>query len=119
MNTETYQIIPLQLAPLLDAVSHPARVQIMMHLAKYHGCSAGSISDKLPLAKSTVSAHLGKLREAGLIISEENGVSLKYSMNETGYNLMKDILSDFFTTIDECRSYQTECCDVNVEKMAL
>jgi DNA-binding transcriptional ArsR family regulator len=50
---------------MLNALSHPARLQIMLHLAKYNGCQARSISERLPLAKSTVSEHLSKLKEAG------------------------------------------------------
>ncbi len=42
-----YLQIALQLSPLLNALGHRARVQILLHLAKYHGCSAGSISDRL------------------------------------------------------------------------
>lgn len=61
------------LSSLLDALSHPARLQIVEHLAQYEECPAGKISEKLPLSKSTVSLHLAKLKETGLITCSPYG----------------------------------------------
>ena len=62
-----YQEISIKLSTLLDALSHPARIQILLHLSEHENCPAGNISDRLPLCKSTVSQHLAKLKEVGLI----------------------------------------------------
>ena len=114
-----YLQIALQLSPLLNALGHRARVQILLHLAKYHGCSAGSISDRLPLAKSTVSVHLGKLKEAGLVLSEDDGTSVRYRMSETGYRMLKNLASELFETIEEWRNQQTECYDIKAGNLVL
>ncbi|MFO8235019.1 MAG: metalloregulator ArsR/SmtB family transcription factor [Bacteroidales bacterium] len=70
------------LAVLLDALSHPARLQIVEHLAQYDECPAGKISKKLPLSKSTVSQHMAKLKEAGLISCSPYGICHHYKLNE-------------------------------------
>jgi DNA-binding transcriptional ArsR family regulator len=43
MGNTNYQDITLKIAPLFDALSHPARLQILIHLAKYRNCPAGNI----------------------------------------------------------------------------
>ena len=48
------------LAILLDAISHPVRLQIIEHPAKYDECYAVSISKELPICKSTVLQHMNK-----------------------------------------------------------
>lgn len=112
-----YLDIAIQLSPLLHALGHRARVQILLHLAKYQGCSAGSISSRLPLAKSTVSGHLSKLKEAGLISSRDDGNSVRYSMNEQGYAILKKFVHEMFDTIEDWKNNQTECCDIHAGEL--
>ncbi len=114
MKELTYQDIPMKLAPLLNTLSHPARVQILLHLAKYKGCQAGSISDKLPLAKSTVSEHLSKLKEAGLITCLADGNCMYYSLNEQQFELMGKSFSEFQEAIGQLKTKQKECCPANI-----
>jgi ArsR family transcriptional regulator, arsenate/arsenite/antimonite-responsive transcriptional repressor len=55
------------LAPMLAAISHPARIEILRYLA---GCGCSCCKDvvgHLDLAQSTVSQHLKVLVEAGLV----------------------------------------------------
>src|ERR1044071_2945872 len=59
-----------QLAELARALSHPARVAIVRHLATRGTCVCGEIVDVLPLAQATVSQHLKGLKEAGLVQGE-------------------------------------------------
>jgi ArsR family transcriptional regulator, arsenate/arsenite/antimonite-responsive transcriptional repressor len=112
MNTLTYQDITLKLAPMLDALSHPARLQIVLHLARYNGCTAGNISDRLPLSKSTVSEHLSKLKEVGLISSTPNGICLNYRLNDEGIALVKKYFSEYSAIIEGWKDKRTECCPV-------
>jgi len=90
MQTSPYQDITLKLAPMLDALSHPARLQIVLHLAKYKNCPAGSISTRLPLCKSTVSQHMSKLKKAGLITCTPDGVYQNYQLNDKIFALVKN-----------------------------
>lgn len=81
MNNQKYTDQLLQLSALLHALSHPARLQVVEHLARYHECPAGTISEKLPLCKSTVSQHLALLRNAGLISCNPRGTCQEYRLN--------------------------------------
>lgn len=104
---------------MLNALSHPARLQIMLHLAKYSGCQAGSISSRLPLAKSTVSEHLNKLKEAGLISCDLNGTSSYYKISEQGYQLLQNGISDFIQLMEKHRASQQKCCPVMQKQLKI
>ena len=70
-----------QLAELARALSHPARVAIVRHLATRGTCVCGQIVDVLPLAQATVSQHLKILKEAGLVQGEVDGPRTCYCVN--------------------------------------
>ena len=109
METYTYQEITLKLSPLFDALSHPTRLQIMLHLARYNGCPAGNISERLPVSKSTVSQHMTKLKEAGLITCTPNGVCQNYRLNDEGFALVKKYFLDFIYQMEKRKSKRVDC----------
>lgn len=109
METTNYQEISVKLAPLLDALSHPARLQIVLHLAKYNGCPAGSISERLPLSKSTVSQHLTKLKKAGIITATPDGLCQRYKINEEVLVLLNQYYKSLFDTILEFSKTKVDC----------
>ena len=111
-NIETidYNKTAIELSTLLNALSHPARLQIIMHLAKYNGCQAGSISKRLPLAKSTVSEHLSKLKEVGLITCSPSGVCQNYQLNDEMFSTVKMHLLNFIDQIDDQKDKREGCC---------
>jgi DNA-binding transcriptional ArsR family regulator len=110
METNDYQKITKKLAPMLNALSHPARLQIMLHLAKYNGCQARSISERLPLAKSTVSEHLSKLKEAGLITCDLDGTCSNYRLNNAGFELLQTSITEFLDLVEQHRAEPQKCC---------
>jgi ArsR family transcriptional regulator len=117
MGNTNYQDITLKIAPLFDALSHPARLQILIHLAKYRNCPAGNISKRLPISKSTVSQHMAKLREAGLITCTPDGVCQNYRLNDDGFAMVKKYFNDFSVIMDVSTENRTDCCAVNkIEK---
>ena len=113
METSDYNKIALKLSPMLNALSHPARLQIMLHLAKFNGCQAGSISGKLPLAKSTVSEHLSKLKEAGLITCIADGICSNYQISDEGYEMVKASFNEFLDLMEQSRAMRSDCCPVH------
>lgn len=119
METNDYQKITKNLAPMLNALSHPARLQIMLHLAKYNGCQARSISERLPLAKSTVSEHLSKLKDAGLIACDLDGTCSNYRLNDAGFKLLKDFFAEFLDMVEQQRAEPQKCCPVNQNKVKI
>ena len=74
------------LAEFAKALAHPARIAILKVLAQRNECICGEIVDILPLAQSTVSQHLSKLKEAGLITSLPDGLCQRYRLNEEALN---------------------------------
>lgn len=67
-----------QLADYAKALGHPARVAIVRLLMQKDACICGEIVDELPLAQSTVSQHLKKLKAAGLIRGDVDGPRVCY-----------------------------------------
>jgi len=55
------------LAERLAALAHPARIEILQHLAGVEACCCKDVVDRLDLAQSTVSQHLKVLVAAGLV----------------------------------------------------
>ncbi|MBI9066585.1 MAG: winged helix-turn-helix transcriptional regulator [Salinivirgaceae bacterium] len=117
METAIYEEISLKLAPLLHALSHPARVQIIIHLSRYKACQAGSISEKIPLAKSTISEHLSKLLEAQLINSLADGNHIYYSLNLKHFGLIKDSFIEFQKTIEQLHDKAKDCCPLIMNEL--
>ena len=70
-----------ELAGLARALSHPARVAIVRHLATRGTCVCGEIVNVLPLAQATVSQHLRVLKEAGLVQGEVDGPRMCYCVH--------------------------------------
>ena len=105
-----YSEFIIQFASLLNALSHPARLTIVEHLAGYKECSAGTISKKLPICKSTVSQHMAKLREAGLIVCNQQGTCLEYRLNEKKIEDTWELFKSFMQEIRVTSKNKKECC---------
>ncbi len=107
--SEKYDEPFIHLSRVLNALSHPARLQVVEHLAKYHECPAGEISNKLPLSKSTVSQHMAKLREAGLISCNPSGVCQNYRLNIEKLNEVIHQLESFGNYVNFLSETKTIC----------
>lgn len=110
MNTsEKYNETFVELAGALQALAHPARLQIVEHLAKYHECPAGAISSDLPLSKSTVSQHMAKLRETGIISCNQSGVCQNYRLNLEKLNEVIHQMESFGDYVNIHSEMKTTC----------
>jgi ArsR family transcriptional regulator len=80
---------------IFQALSDPTRREIL-RLLRRRDMSAGELADQFPLAKSTLSGHFRLLRQAGLIVSEKRGTTIRYSLNvsavEEAVGLVMDVL---------------------------
>lgn len=54
-------------AAIFRALGNPARIRIVMELARRKTCQTTDLVGVLPLAQSTVSQHLKVLKEAGVV----------------------------------------------------
>lgn len=75
-----YAAPDVDLAQLLKALGHPARLAMVEALAADGGCCCADIVRRLPLAQSTVSEHLKILRDAGLIEGTVEGPRAAYAL---------------------------------------
>jgi ArsR family transcriptional regulator len=74
MNVNKYN----EVAELLKVLGHPARLCIVQGLLKNEGCNVSFMQNCLNIPQSTVSQHLAKLKAAGIITGERNGLEIKY-----------------------------------------
>jgi DNA-binding transcriptional ArsR family regulator len=68
-------------AAFFKALSHPARLKIILFLAECKSCISGDISKELPLGRTTVNQHLKELKDLGLIKGEVDGVKVNYCLD--------------------------------------
>lgn len=65
-------------AELLKVLAHPVRLCIVNGLIKNGGCNVSHMQNCLGMPQSTISQHLQKLRTAGIIEGERNGLEVSY-----------------------------------------
>ena len=96
-----------EMALILKALGHPARVAIIEYLLSVDTCICGDIVDVLPLAQPTVSRHLKELKNAGLIKGNIEGNTICYCIDEKTI----EELQDYFTNMSaKLKKKNTECC---------
>ena len=96
------QIAPTDLhraATSLDALGHPARLEIFRLLVKAgsEGLSVGEILERLQIVPSTMAYHLKTLVDANLVKQQRFG---RQMVNTADFNVMNQVIS-FLTS---------ECC---------
>jgi DNA-binding transcriptional ArsR family regulator len=65
-------------AQLLKALSHPIRLCIVKGLLENPGCNVSHMQDCLEIPQSTVSQHLAKLKDLGILEGRKDGVNVHY-----------------------------------------
>ena len=91
-----------ELAQFAKAIAHPARIQILEHLAAKDSCFCGDIVKELPLSQSTVSQHLKALKEAGLIEGEVEAPAVCYCINSKTLEKIYKQLRALFSKVCNC-----------------
>lgn len=104
-----YRIMPsaqssqiVRFADMFSAMGTEARLRIMQLLmtAEPHGLIVGDIQSELDIPSSTLSHHLDKLKNEGLVAVRRNGTFLWYRANT---DALKDLLGFLYA----------ECCTRN------
>ena len=85
----------IKLARFAKALSHPARIAILRHLASLANCCFNEISKELPLADSTVSQHMAELKDAGLIQGSFEPPKVQYCINYDNWRAARKCLKEF------------------------
>jgi len=68
-------------ASLLKALSNPVRLCIVRELLQRGECNVSAMQNCLELSQSTVSQHLGRLRDMGIISGERKGTEVYYCIS--------------------------------------
>ena len=78
---------------VLKALGHPIRLKITDWLLNCDGCHVNKMVDQLGLPQSTVSQHLGILKNKGIISCKKKGVQTCYSVADPQVKKIIEILS--------------------------
>jgi ArsR family transcriptional regulator, arsenate/arsenite/antimonite-responsive transcriptional repressor len=105
-KTEIFTDEQNSIALLAKVIGHPARVAILQHLIKINSCICGDLVDEIGLAQPTISQHLKELKNIGIIKGNIEGTSVCYCIDQTNWQKMKTLLSNFMN-----QDFQkTDCC---------
>lgn len=82
-------------ADLFKAISHPVRLCILEMLLRNNKIKVTDMQCCIEVSQSTVSQHLAKLKAAGIVIGEREGVEIYYTIsNEEIKKIIKLILQN-------------------------
>lgn len=68
------------MADVFKALAHPVRRQVLRDL-RDGPCAAGELAERFPVSKPTMSGHFNILKDAGLILAERHGTTIRYRLN--------------------------------------
>jgi len=105
-KTEIFTDEQNELAVMLKAIAHPARISILQQIIKANACICGDLVDELGLAQATISQHLKELKNAGLIKGTIEGVSVCYCIEPKAWGKLQEELNDLFQSYKEPKT----CC---------
>ncbi|HEY1053770.1 helix-turn-helix transcriptional regulator [Emticicia sp. TH156] len=106
-KTENFSTEQNELAIIIKALGHPARIAIVDYLLKVDACICGDIVNELPLAQPTVSQHLKELKNAGIIKGNIEGNAICYCIDENTINKLKGYFDTMVSTLDK---KNLKCC---------
>lgn len=105
-KTEHFSEEQNEIAVLLKALAHPARIAIVEYLLSVDTCICNDIVAELPLAQATVSQHLKALKNSGIIQGTVEGKAICYCLNPETFKKMEHFMGQIFHKIEQ----QNNCC---------
>ena len=94
-----------ELANLLKALGHPARVAIVEYLIQHKQCICGDFVNELPLSQATISQHLRELKQVGIIQGNIEGNSICYCLNPQVFQQIKQFIGIVIESV-----MKNKCC---------
>jgi DNA-binding transcriptional ArsR family regulator len=76
---------------VFEALAHPTR-RAILEMLKSGSRTAGELAEAFAVSKPTMSGHFAKLKEAGLIQADQQGASIRYSLN---LSVLEEVLLGF------------------------
>jgi predicted transcriptional regulator len=105
-KTEIFTDEQNELAVMLKAIAHPARIAILQQIINANACICGDLVDELGLAQATISQHLKELKNAGLIRGTIEGVSVCYCIEPNAWAKLEKELNNLFQSYKQPKT----CC---------
>ncbi|MHB9946254.1 transcriptional regulator [Clostridium botulinum] len=83
------------IAELLKVLAHPVRICIVKGLSEKGECNVSHMQNCLDMPQSTISQHLQKLKSAGIIEGDRNGLQINYHVsNKKAEQLIEILLNE-------------------------
>ena len=79
-------------AEMFKAIAHPVRLCIVRRLWREGTCNVTYMQECLDVPQSTISQHLGKLRGAGIIEGDRQGLEVRYSLKDDRVRRILEVL---------------------------
>jgi DNA-binding transcriptional ArsR family regulator len=94
-------------AEQLGALGHPVRLAILRHVVQAgdDGASAGDIQERVDMPASTLSHHLKRLLDAGLLRTRGEGTFHYYAAEYPALRALSEYLWE-----DCCKRGKSSCC---------
>ncbi len=97
-----------EMANLLKAMGHPARIAIIELLLSKESCICGDIVNELHLAQPTISQHLKELKNVGIIKGSIEGNAICYCLELSTLEKIGKYVG--FTTEKLNEKLNKKCC---------
>ncbi|AXY26369.1 transcriptional regulator [Suicoccus acidiformans] len=80
---------------IIKVLAHPIRYAIAIALYENGTMNVGAIQETLDLAQSTVSQHISKMREIGVVTANREGTKIFYELtNDIARNVVSSLESE-------------------------
>ena len=79
-------------AEMLKAIAHPVRLCMVRRLWRVGECNVTCMQECMDMPQSTISQQLGKLRQAGIMEGERQGLEVRYSLKDDRVRKILEIL---------------------------
>lgn len=107
-KTEQFTAEQNDMANLMKALAHPARIAIVEYLLSIDRCICNDIVSEINLAQPTVSQHLKELKTAGIIQGEVEGKAICYCVNPETLRKLEGFIDQMFHKINQRN--ESKCC---------
>ncbi|MBQ7516440.1 MAG: winged helix-turn-helix transcriptional regulator [Schwartzia sp.] len=77
---------------MLKAIAHPVRLCIVRRLWREGPCNVTHMQECMDMPQSTISQQLGKLRQAGIIEGDRQGLEVRYALKDDRVRKILEIL---------------------------
>lgn len=99
---------------ILKAIADPIRLSIIKKLYSKDELCACDILDDYKITQPTLSFHMKKLTQCGLVVSRKDGTWVRYKVNSNFYNLLINDLSGLKLEDMDSTNSDRKCCSINI-----